>query len=64
MTVLKPAASINHFPPGFVWGVATSSFQIEGAPLEDGKGLSIWDRFCRVPGAIADASDGDIACNH
>ncbi len=64
MTLLKPADSTNQFPPGFVWGVATSSFQIEGAAIEEGKGPSIWDRFCRVPGAIADASDGDIACDH
>jgi len=52
------------FPPGFVWGVATSAFQIEGAAETDGKGPSIWDSFCRQPGAIADHSDGDIACDH
>jgi beta-glucosidase len=52
------------FPPDFVWGVATSAYQIEGAAATDGKGPSIWDEFCRRPGAIADASNGDIACEH
>ena len=52
------------FPKNFTWGVATSAFQIEGASDADGKGPSIWDDFCRVPGAIADASDGAKACDH
>lgn len=52
------------FPPDFIWGVATSAFQIEGASTADGKGRSIWDDFCRVPGAIVDSSNGDVACDH
>ena len=52
------------FPDGFVWGTATASFQIEGAAFEDGKSPSIWDTFCRKPGAIADKSNGDVACDH
>ena len=54
----------TQFPPNFVWGVATSAFQIEGASRQDGRAWSIWDRFCTQPGAIADASNGDIACDH
>jgi len=64
MTRLDPPAPPHAFPPGFVWGVATSSFQIEGAATLDGKGPSTWDTFCRVPGAIADGSNGDVACDH
>ncbi len=52
------------FPPNFVWGVATSAFQIEGGAADDGRGESIWDTFCDVPGAIADGSNGRIACDH
>lgn len=48
----------------FIWGVATSSFQIEGAAHEDGRGPSIWDTFCRVPGKVANGDTGDIACDH
>ena len=44
------------FPSTFVFGVAAASAQIEGAAFEDGKGESIWDRFCRVPGAIHDGN--------
>ncbi len=54
----------KRFPASFAWGVASSAFQIEGAAAADGKGASIWDEFCRSPGAIADGSDGRIACDH
>jgi beta-glucosidase len=60
----NPFAPLPRFPQDFVWGIATSSFQIEGAAIEDGKGPSIWDAFCRVPGAIADADNGLVACDH
>lgn len=59
-----PLGQAAAFPKDFVWGVATSAFQIEGATDADGKGPSIWDTFCQVPGAIADASDGSVACEH
>ena len=52
------------FPKDFVWGTATSAFQIEGAAAEDGRAPSIWDSFCRQPGVILDGSNGDIACDH
>ena len=56
--------AVYHFPPGFVWGTATASFQIEGAAFEDGRSPSIWDTFCRKPGAILDKSNGDVADDH
>jgi beta-glucosidase len=47
----------------FVWGISTSSYQIEGSVDAEGRGPSIWDRFCAVPGSIADGSSGAVACN-
>jgi beta-glucosidase len=63
---MAPAASASTpdatlVPHGFVWGVSTSSYQIEG---EDGRGPSIWDTYCAQPGRIANGDTGDVACDH
>ncbi|MDL2353907.1 MAG: GH1 family beta-glucosidase [Pseudomonadota bacterium] len=52
------------FPDNFLWGAATSAYQIEGSPLADGAGASIWQRFVNTPGTIRDGDTGDIACDH
>jgi len=52
------------FPANFLWGTATSAYQIEGSPLADGAGHSIWTRFSATPGKIANGDTGDIACDH
>lgn len=52
------------FPDHFLWGASTSAYQIEGSPLADGAGPSIWQRFVHTPGNIRDGDTGDIACDH
>jgi beta-glucosidase len=55
---------LRDLPSDFAWGVATAAYQIEGAVAEDGRTPSIWDTFCRVPGAIDNGDTGDVACDH
>jgi len=57
-------ANAAGFGDRFVWGAATSSYQIEGSPTRAGGGASVWDAFCRRPGAIKDGSSGEVACDH
>jgi beta-glucosidase/6-phospho-beta-glucosidase/beta-galactosidase len=52
------------FPPGFLFGVSTSAYQIEGAADEDGRGPSMWDTFSETPGAVTHGDTGAIACDH
>jgi beta-glucosidase len=52
------------FPQDFLWGAATSAYQVEGSPLADGAGPSNWHRFAHTPGTIRDGDTGDVACDH
>ena len=52
------------FPKNFIWGVATSAYQIEGAWNEDGRGASIWDTFSHTPGKVRNNENGDVAADH
>lgn len=56
--------SVSQFPPGFLWGVATASYQIEGAVDEDGRGKTIWDTFAHTPGMTNNGDNGDVAVDH
>jgi beta-glucosidase len=58
------AKGLLHFPKGFVWGVATAAYQIEGSPEADGKGKSIWDVYSHIPGKIRNGDTGDVANDH
>jgi beta-glucosidase len=61
----KPGAyAPKNFPKDFLWGTATSAYQVEGAVNEDGRGPSIWDIFAHAAGNIGDHSNGDVACDH
>jgi beta-glucosidase len=53
----------NQLPAEFVWGAATASYQIEGAAHDDGRGESVWDRFCATPGKVRNGDDGSVACD-
>jgi beta-glucosidase len=61
---MQPSELAGAFPPGFLWGAATSAYQIEGAVHEDGRGQSVWDRFVVIPGATYQGQTGEIAADH
>ncbi|MFN0012806.1 MAG: GH1 family beta-glucosidase [Phycisphaerales bacterium] len=52
------------FPKNFLWGAASSAYQIEGAASTDGRGPSVWDMYCKYPGATYEGHTGDVACDH
>lgn len=52
-----------HFPETFVWGAASSAYQIEGGARDGGRGPSIWDTFSHTPGNVARGEIGDVACD-
>ncbi|GAA3700606.1 GH1 family beta-glucosidase [Zhihengliuella alba] len=69
MSISRTASPAGHlatrpFPQDFLFGAATAAYQIEGAAFEDGRTASIWDHFARTPGAVINADNGDVACDH
>jgi beta-glucosidase len=63
-TYVSEPIDLAAFPHGFLWGTATSAYQIEGAVAEDGRSPSIWDTFSHAPGKIDNHDHGDVACDH
>lgn len=55
------SCQVNDFGNDFAWGVATAAYQVEGAAEEDGRGRSIWDDFCDIPGRVANNENGKVA---
>ena len=64
MTLEHQMTQEIEFPSNFLWGCATSAYQVEGSPLADGAGPSIWQRFDHTPGLVRDGDTGDVACDH
>jgi len=64
LTIAEEGKTMKKFPEGFLWGVATSSYQIEGSPFADGAGMSIWHTFSHTPGNVKNGDNGDVACDH
>ena len=62
--MIDPKTLADRFPGDFIFGVATASFQIEGATKADGRRPSIWDAFSNMPGRVYQGHNGDIACDH
>lgn len=62
--MLSQTLDVRRFPKEFLWGVATASYQIEGAVWENGRGCSIWDTYTRTPGKVYESRNADVACDH
>lgn len=61
--IISRVENPGRFPDNFVWGTATAAYQVEGAVKEDGRGVSIWDTYSKVPGNIKNNDNGDVACD-